>query len=52
MGVIRRLIKYVEDLIARYNAALDYGEGWKHSKPLSKSEVETVSELKRRSSDA
>jgi hypothetical protein len=52
MGVFRRLIKCFEVLIARYNAALDHGEAWKRSRPLSKLEVETVSELKRRSPDA
>jgi len=54
MGVIGHLVKYFEDLIARYNAAVDHRDAWKESKvePLSKLEAETVSELKRRSSYA
>ena len=53
MGAIARLIKHFEDLIARYNAAVDHRKVWKQSKvePLSKLEAETASELKRRSSD-
>jgi hypothetical protein len=48
MEAIGRLIKHFEDLIARYNAAVDHREVCKHSKvePLSKLEAETASELK------
>ena len=51
MGAIGLLIKHFEDLIPRYNAAVDHRKVWKQSKvePLSKLEAETVSELKRRS---
>jgi hypothetical protein len=54
MGVIERLVRHFEDLIARYNAAVDHSEAWKRSKlePLSKFEAKTASELRRRSSDA
>ena len=54
MGAIGRLVEYFEDLIARYNAAVDHRNVWKQSKvePLSKLEAETASELKRRSSYA
>ena len=54
MGAIGLLVKHFEDLIPRYNAAVDHRKAWKQSKvaPLSKLEAETVSELKRRSLDA
>jgi hypothetical protein len=54
MEVIWRLIKYFENLISRYNAAVDHREAWKQNKigPLSKLRTETASELKRRFSDA
>jgi hypothetical protein len=54
VGVLGRFIRYLEGLLARYNAAVDHREAWKRSKlePLSKLNGETASELKRRSSDA
>ena len=51
MEVIWRLIKYFENLISRYNAAVDHGEAWKRNK-IEPLRTETASELKRRSSDA
>jgi hypothetical protein len=53
MGLFRRFIKYLEDLIARYNAAVDHTDAWRRSKfePLPKWKGEITSELKRRSPD-
>jgi hypothetical protein len=49
--VIERFIRYLEHLLARYNAALDHREAWKPIEPISKLDNETASELKRRSLD-
>ena len=53
MGILKRLIGYFEDLIARFRLTLDHGEARRRSRlePHPRWDGEIVSELKRRSLD-